>query len=223
MNLCAIKLSDLNPVNLKSSVFTLPGRIPLSLSVVESVGSVGVLVGPWLAANAVREVGVGAADSQIKNNVKFSVKGGSIVLADPGVVEALGELTSLEEAFFGEVNFQHLVAIVVKVGVKSSRIPVETVDVEVLSKGFGVIELSMSSLELILIPVGTPMKSGSKFIVTASRIARTVTTRLHDVDFTRSGPVSVLVVLGKQPNCGPQPVALRELSSHLKAAILECE
>ena len=94
---------------------------------------------------------------------------------------------------------------------------------EVLSKGFGVIELSMSSLELILIPVGTPMKSGSKFIVTASRIARTVTARLHDVDFTRSGPVSVLVVLGKQPNCGPQPVALRELSSHLKAAILECE
>ena len=62
MNLCAIKLSDLNPVNLKSSVFALPGRVPLSLSVVESVGSVGVLVGPWLAANAVREVAVGAAD-----------------------------------------------------------------------------------------------------------------------------------------------------------------
>ena len=203
MNLCAIKLSDLNPVNLKSSVFALPGGVPLSLSVVESVGSVGVLVGPWLAANAVREVGVGAADGQVKNNVKFSVEGGSVVLADPGVVETLGELTSLEETFFGEVNFQHPVAIGVKVGVNASLIPVETVDVEVLTKRFGVIELSMSSLELILIPVGTPVKSGSKFIVTASRIARTVTTRLHDVDFTRGGPVSVLVVLGKQPDCGP--------------------
>jgi len=203
VNLCAIKLSDLNPVNLKSSVFALPGRVPLSLSVVESVGSVRVLVGPWLAANAVREVGVGAADGQVKNNVKFSVEGGSVVLADPGIVETLGELTSLEETFFGEVNFQDLVAIGVKVGVNASLIPVETVDVEVLTQRFGVIELSMSSLELILIPVGTPVKSGSKFIVAASRIARTVTTRLHDVDFTRSGPVSILVVLGKQPDCGP--------------------
>ncbi len=81
----------------------------------------------------------------------------------------------------------------------------------------------MGSLELILIPIGTPMKSGGKFVVATSGIARAVATRLHDVDFTRSGPVSILVVLGKQPDCGPQPVSLRELSSHLKAAILECE
>ena len=203
MDLLTIELSDLNPVNLKRSVFALPGRVPLSLSVVESVRGMGVLVVPWLAANAVREVGVGAANSQVKNNVEFSVEGSSVVLANPGVVEARGELTSLEEALLSEVNFQHSVAIVVEVCVNTSGIPVETVDVEVFSKRFSVIELGMSSLELILIPVGSPMKSGSKFIVTTGRVARTISTRLHDVDFTRSGPVSILVVFGKQPNCGP--------------------
>ena len=61
----------------------------------------------------------------------------------------------------------------------------------------------MSFLELILIPVGAPMKSGGELIAASCGVARFVSTRLHDVDFTRSRPVSILVVLREEPDCGP--------------------
>ena len=98
VNDLAIKLGDLDPVDLKSCVFAVPGRVPLALSVVESVRGMGVLVGPGLAANAVGEVAVGATDCQVKKNVIFSIEGSSVVFSNPGVVKVLGELASLEEA-----------------------------------------------------------------------------------------------------------------------------
>lgn len=133
MDLSAIKLGNLDPIDLKSSIFTLPGGIPLSLSVVESVNGVRVHVVPWLAANTIGEVRVGTADSNVKYNEEFSVEGGSVVLTNPGVVKAGRELASLEEALSGEVNLEDLIALVINIGVKTSLIPEETVDVEVFS------------------------------------------------------------------------------------------
>lgn len=168
MNLSAIKFGNLDPIDLKSSIFTLPGGIPLSLSIVESVNGVRVHVVPRLAADTIGEVGVGTANSHVENDVEFSVEGGSIVLTNPGVVEAGRELASIEEALGSEVNLEDLIGLVINVSVETSLIPEETVNVEIFSKRFGVLVLSMSLLVLILIPVGAPMKGGTEFVTATS-------------------------------------------------------
>lgn len=221
MNLSSIKFGNLDPVNLKSSVFTFPGGIPLSLSIVESVNRVRVHVAPRLAANTVGEVCIGSADSHVENEVEFSIEGGSVVLTNPGVVEAGRELASIEEALGSEVNLEDLIGLVINVGIDTSLIPEEAVDVEIFSKRFGILVVSMSSLELILIPIGAPMKGGTEFVTATTWIGRTVAARFHKIDFSRCRPVSELVVLWKQPYCGPYPVTLRKLSSNFEASILE--
>ena len=117
MDLSAIKLGNLDPIDLKSGIFTLPGGIPLSLSVVESVYGVRIHIVPWLAANIIRKVRVGTTDSNVKYNEEFSIEGGSVVFTNPGVVKAGRELASLEEALCGEVNLEDLIAFVINIGV----------------------------------------------------------------------------------------------------------
>ncbi len=123
---------------------------------------------PWLAANIIRKVRVGTTDSNVKYNEEFSIEGGSVVFTNPGVVKAGRELASLEKALSREVNLEDLIALVINIGVKTSLVPEETVDVEVFSKRFGELVFTMSLLELILIPVSTPMEGRTEF-VTATR------------------------------------------------------
>jgi hypothetical protein len=80
-----------------------------------------------------------------------------------------------------------------------------------------------SQLKAVLIPVGAPVESGSVPVATLAGVAWSVTARLHNIDFTRCGPRSKLVSLGKHPNGGPKPVALGELGIDLNTAILGIE
>jgi hypothetical protein len=144
---------------------------------------VGIQVVPGLAAYAVGEVGVRTADSQVENQIELSIEWGCVVLTDPGVVESRRELASLEETFLREINLKNLCFVAIYVGVQTILVPVKTENVEVFSKRLTVVLiLSMGLLELILIIVGAPMKSGSKFIAATSRVRGIVAARLHNID-----------------------------------------
>jgi len=67
VSLLTIKLGNLDPVDLESSVFSFPGRIPLAFVVVKSVRGMRVLIIPWFATDSIGEVGVSTANSKIKN------------------------------------------------------------------------------------------------------------------------------------------------------------
>jgi len=215
-----IKGVDLNPVNLKGGIIALPCLPPLALVVVEAVDRVRVLVVPGLAANAIWEVGVGATNGQVEDEVELAIERSRVVLVDPRVVESLRESSTLVEALLGEVDLEHLVCRVIKVSVKLLIIPVETISVELCTEGFIVLVLKMSHLIAILIPAGTPVKSGTEPVVTLTSVAWSIPARLHDINFTRCGPRSIFVSFGKHPNGRPEPVTLRELSIDLNTAVL---
>ena len=134
MCLSVIERVNSDPVDLKSGVLSVPSLIPLALGVVERVGSVRVLVVPGLAALAVGEVGVGAAHSQVENEEELSVEGRRVVLANPRVREGRRELAALEEGLLGEVNLQNLGVVAIYVGVEAVLVPVESINVEILTK-----------------------------------------------------------------------------------------
>jgi hypothetical protein len=69
--------------------------------------------------------------------------------------------------------------------------------------------------------VGTPVESAAHDVVTALRISVVVSTRLHDVDFTRARPCTIDIVLGKHPNGGPHPVTGRKLGLDLDTTELD--
>lgn len=79
----------------------------------------------------------------------------------------------------------------------------------------------MSLFILVLIPVHSPMKSAAEFIITARLIRYTITSGFHNVDLSRGGPLSVLVVSREKPDCWPEPITLGKLGSDLKSSKLE--
>jgi len=210
----------LNPVNLKGGIIAPPCLPPLALVVVEAVDRMRVLVVPGLAAYAIGEVGVGATNGQVEDEVELAIERSGVVLVDPRVVKSLRESSALVEALLGEVDLEHLVCRVIKVSVKLLIIPVETISVELFAEGFIVLVLKMSHLIAILIPAGTPVKSGTEPVVTLTGVAWSIAARLHNINFTRCWPRSILVSFGKHPNGRPEPVTLRELSIDLNTAVL---
>jgi hypothetical protein len=95
---------------------------------------VGILIVPGLATLAIGEVRIGTAYCEVQNQVEFSVEGGGIVFTYPRIVEALGELATLEEALLGEINLEYLVAVSINVGVEFILVPVKSINVEVFAK-----------------------------------------------------------------------------------------
>ena len=182
---------------------------PLALVVIKAIDTVWVLVVPGLASNTIGEVSVGTTDGQIEYEVELAIERGGVVLADPRVVEGGRELSSVEEALLGEIDLEDFISRVINVCEELFVVPIETIGVELCSQGFCVLVFLGSQLKAVLIIVGAPVESGSEPVVTLAGVPRSVTARLHNIDFTRCRPRSKLVSLGKHPNCGPEPVTLR--------------
>lgn len=147
-----------------------------------------VVVAPRLAALTIGEVVSCATNSQVQDDVVFAVEGSSIWLVDPWVVIGLRELTALPEALILEANLENLVGLVIDVGVEAVLVPVETVGVELISKGRAISGLPdlVGKREAVLIPSGAPVKSRAEGIIaTLATIRRTISTRFHDIDLTR--------------------------------------
>lgn len=69
--------------------------------------------------------------------------------------------------------------------------------------------------------VGPPVKSRRSNVVAALSIGMVVTTRLHDIDFSRGRPGTIGVIDGQHPDSRPQPVAYRQLCSDFNTAVLD--
>jgi hypothetical protein len=67
--------------------------------------------------------------------------------------------------------------------------------------------------------VRTPVERGSEDISSASRIFRTVSSGLHNVDFARLWPFPIHGCLWHHPNSGPKPVSTRYLRHDFHASI----
>jgi len=85
-------------------------------------------------------------------------------------------LASLKEALRSEVDLKDLVTLIVNISIETGCIPEETVGVEVKIKRSGMSVLTMSFLIFVLIPVGSPMKCGSKSIYSTSWIVNIIAT-----------------------------------------------
>ena len=124
-------------------------------------------------------------------------------------VVTVSEATALPEAHLGGVDIKDNVVRGVDVGSNAVLRPKKTINVEVISeRGITGVLLSCE-LVFISIIIWSPVESGSKFIVAASFARGIVTTRLHDIDLTRSGPASIGFVSWEHPDGWPDPVTLR--------------
>lgn len=132
MAILVFKIPVLNRVDLKSGILTIPRWVPLILQVVELIDRVWVIVGPGFA-ESFWEIRVGSTDSQVHDDVEFSVEGSGVWLSLPRVEGALRKLTFLKEALLCEIDLQNFLAIIIDVCVESILVPVETVSVEIVS------------------------------------------------------------------------------------------
>lgn len=69
--------------------------------------------------------------------------------------------------------------------------------------------------------VRPPVKGRRSNVVAALGIGVVVTTRLHDINFSRGGPGTIGVIDRQHPDGRPQPVAYRHLCSDFNTAILD--
>jgi hypothetical protein len=175
---------------------------------------------PRLSTHTIGEIVSSTTYSQVKDEEEFSVKWCRVWFIFPWVIKIGRELTSFPEGLLGEVNFKNLFAWVIEIGVKSTLVPVETIGMEAICEWLSMFEVLVCKRVFIHVPVGSPMKGWTKAIVTTNWIRNIVTSWFHDVDFTRSRPVSIFVVFRKEPDCGPEPVSLGELSLNLNSTIL---
>ena len=81
--------------------------------------------------------------------------------------------------------------------------------------------LDVVSPPTVIGSVGTKVKSARGDIVSTLGVSVVVSTRLHDVNFTRAGPFAIDVVLGQHPNSRPQPVTSRKLGLNLNTAVFD--
>ena len=169
------------------------------------------------------EVPVSTTSSDVHDEVELLVERCiDFALVFPRVV-TVGPATFLPEALGGGVDIEHNVIWGVEVGGDAVLGPNETVDVEIISKGCGMGILLGGLLVTICVPCGTPVEGRAELVVATSRARGAVTARLHNVNLTRGGPATVCFVDGKQPDGGPEPVTLGQLSLDLNLAVLERE
>lgn len=73
--------------------------------------------------------------------------------------------------------------------------------------------------------ISTPMHGRAEGLRSSSEFfgVSNVSSAFHDVDLTTGWPLSVLVVSGKRPNGGPEPISLGKLGLDLDSAVLESE
>lgn len=182
-----------------------------------------VVVGPGLVADSVLEVVCSSSDSQVNDEVKFSIERSVIGFSDPWVIVGRTEVSLLEEALRLHVDVQDDVGLRIEIGVESIFVPIETIDVEIIVKTARVFVFLVCHLEFVGCVVKTPVESRSESVDTAVRVRFVVTSRLHNVDFTRGRPLTVLVVFGEHPNCRPEPVSSWKLGAHLNSPVFEGE
>jgi hypothetical protein len=89
---------DLDRVDLEGVVISLPSIVPDVFSGVERIDGMLVVVGPGFVALSIREVISGTSNSQIDEQIEFSVERSIVGFSDPRVGVAGSEITLLEEA-----------------------------------------------------------------------------------------------------------------------------
>ena len=68
--------------------------------------------------------------------------------------------------------------------------------------------------------VRTPVERGRDDVISSLCIGVVVSSRLHDIDLTRSWPRTICIVYWQHPNRWPQPISSRKLSGNLNTSIL---
>lgn len=124
------------------------------------------------------------------------------------------------------VDLQDAVGVIIEVGVNDLIVPVEAIGVEIIGEGAsGCALLSMCFGVLVGEEISAPMHCRTKSFRSSSEFSgiSNVSSAFHDVDLTTGWPLSVLVVSGKRPNGGPEPISLGQLGLDLDSAVLESE
>ncbi len=200
-----------------------PGGIPGSVGVPESVDGGGVGVSPGLAALTIGEVAIGATSGDVHEEVELLVEGCvDILLVGPRVV-TLGPLSTFPEGLSRGVNIENNVVRGIQIGGDSILGPEETIDVEVISERIRGSVLLSGLLITIGVPGGSPVEGGGELVVATGGARSVITARLHDVDLTGGGPSTISLVLREHPNGGPKEVTLGEQCLDLDLSVLEVE
>jgi hypothetical protein len=171
----------------------------------------------------VGEVGVGATDSDVKDEVELLVEGSVQGLVMPGVELGVGEVASIPVGDLAHVNVKNNVLGGVEVGLDSLLGPNETVDVEVVAKRSSVLVLAVSLVPDVLVPVGSHVQGRSEGITASSTAARGISSRFYEINLSRSRPRSVFVMRGQEPDGRPNPISFGELGGDLHSSVLEGE
>lgn len=170
--------------------------MPLPLA--DKVDFVGRLC-PTISFNGVKRLTTEEAtsNSQVDNNEEVFVKG-----LTPGVVNSIPKVSLKSFSVVNLIIYQPL---------NSFCVPIEAKSVKVLTEVK--VESSFSSSSFcFLVPRGSIMKS-------SQNIGWSLTTVLHDVNFSAARPATVFRVCGHHPESRPQMFSLRQSSSHFKFAV----
>lgn len=186
------------------------------------------MIQPGLCVDVVLEPAIGATNSHVEDEIEVLVKG-SLIAASvfPDIMDTSsvgirgGEVAALPERLV-EVGVEDLKEAGVDVGEEIFLRPLQSESVEASR----VRSMESSALDVGAPPgiVGrarAPVKRRRDDVVAALGVSVVVTAGLDDIDLARRWPGSVSVLDGHHPDGGPEPVALRQLGSHLDAAILD--
>lgn len=178
-------------------------------------------VSPWFSALSIWEVIVGATNSNVEDEEELPVEWCiDVILILPWVVYVVWE-TAFGEHVLIVFELEHSLA--VKLGDNVFLGPLKLVGVETIAQVLGVFVLFVCHIPGIVRESWTKVECGTKR-VNAADIARScITSALHDVNLATCRPLAELDILRKHPYGRPDPVALRQLCTHLNSSILEVE
>jgi hypothetical protein len=213
-----------------ASAWCSPRGVPLISRIPEVVLGRETVVRPWLAALAILEPAIGAANGDVQEEVEFLIKGRGVVAArglgpdvsQLGSVAVVGwEAGALPERLV-KVRVEDLEKVGVDVGEEVLLGPFQTVFVR--GGSVGRVEggpLDVGAPPGIVCWVRAPVQGGRHDVVSSLLVGVVISSGLHDVDFSGQGPGTVGVIDRQHPNGGPQPISSGKRGSHLDTSKLD--
>mmetsp|Transcript_16161 Transcript_16161/g.43518 ORF Transcript_16161/g.43518 Transcript_16161/m.43518 type:complete len:291 (+) Transcript_16161:121-993(+) len=226
-------LPDSNPIHLHVRVVALPRGQPFVARLPKVVRGVACVQALELPRQVVKlglvEVAIDAAHSQVHDDVELLVVGRAIIRrAAPRVFVVRCPVRALAQALLPEglveLCAHDHVLVGVHVHVELLLIPVEAKDMPVVRVVRAVLQrpLAVVHVEWILVPSRAPVQRAPHSVRPVVGLVG-IAPALHEVDLAAGGPLAVGLVLGEEPDGGPQPVSPRQLGAHLEPAVLEAE
>jgi len=223
-------LPDLDGLDLELWGSLVPGLQPRLPRIPEVLLGRRAVVNPRLSALSILEPAVlptnRQVDDQIEVLIKRRVRSPSLtprVDEDRAVGARQREVTSCPQPFVRvEVHVHDLQETRIKVGEEVFLAPLETKLVVLLcERAVQGGPLGVGAPPGVVGRVRTPMQGTAHDVVAALGVVVVVSARLHDVDLSGLRPGAIRVVDGQHPDCGPEPVAVRNHGFDFDTAIFD--